>query len=104
MTGPPGPGGGSITLATPHDRIIRHVITLLTSPDLGQLHQCEDAACGWVYLDTFPRHNRRWCSAADCGNRNRARRYYTRQRSRTTPSRIDGCDPDRLNLPNDPTP
>jgi predicted RNA-binding Zn ribbon-like protein len=76
----------SITLATPRDRITRHVITLLTSPDLGQLHQCEDTACGWVYLDTSPRQNRRWCSAADCGNRNRARRYYTRQRSRTTPS------------------
>ncbi len=76
----------SITLATAHDRITRHVITLLTSPDLGQLHQCEDAACGWVYLDTSPRHNRRWCSAADCGNRNRARRYYTRHRTGTTPS------------------
>jgi predicted RNA-binding Zn ribbon-like protein len=31
-----------------------------------------------VYLDTSPRRNRRWCSAADCGNRNRARRYYAR--------------------------
>jgi predicted RNA-binding Zn ribbon-like protein len=68
----------SITLQTPHDRVTRHVIALLTSPHLGQLHQCEDAACGWVYLDTSPRRNRRWCSAADCGNRNRARRYYAR--------------------------
>ena len=42
----------SITLATPHDRITAHIIALLTSPDLGQLRQCEDAACGWVYLDT----------------------------------------------------
>jgi predicted RNA-binding Zn ribbon-like protein len=70
----------SITLETPHDRVTRHVINLLTGPDLGQLHQCEDAACGWLYLDTSPRHNRRWCSAADCGNRNRARRYYARHR------------------------
>lgn len=68
----------SITLQTPHDRVTRHVIALLTSPHLGQLHQCEDAACGWVYLNTSPRRNRRWCSAADCGNRNRARRYYAR--------------------------
>ena len=71
----------SITLRTPHDRVARHVLALLTSPELGQLHQCEDAACGWVYLDTSPRRNRRWCSAADCGNRNRARRYYARRRS-----------------------
>ena len=76
----------SITLATPHDRITPHIIALLTSPDLGQLRQCEDAACGWVYLDTSPRRNRRWCSAADCGNRNRARRYYARHRDDTPPS------------------
>jgi predicted RNA-binding Zn ribbon-like protein len=76
----------SITLRTPHDRVARHVIALLTSPELGQLHQCEDAACGWVYLDTSPRHNRRWCSAADCGNRNRARRYYARRRTGNPPA------------------
>jgi predicted RNA-binding Zn ribbon-like protein len=39
-----------------------------------------------VYLDTSPRHNRRWCSADDCGNRHRARRYYARHRADTTPS------------------
>ena len=78
----------SITLATPHDRITPHIIALLTSPDLGQLRQCEDAACGWVYLDTSPRRNRRWCSAADCGNRNRARRYYARHRADTGPSEM----------------
>jgi predicted RNA-binding Zn ribbon-like protein len=71
----------SINLRTPQDRVIRHVLALLTSPELGQLHQCEDAACGWVYLDTSPRRNRRWCAAADCGNRNRARRYYARHRA-----------------------
>jgi predicted RNA-binding Zn ribbon-like protein len=75
----------SVTLRTPHDRVTHHVIALLTSPDLGQLHQCEDAACGWVYLDTSRRRNRRWCAAADCGNRNRARRYYARRRTQSTP-------------------
>ena len=78
----------SITLRTPHDRVTRQVIALLTSPDLGQLHQCEDVACGWVYLDTSRRRNRRWCAAADCGNRNRARRYYARRRTDNTPPAI----------------
>ncbi len=71
----------ALTLTTPRDRSVRQVIELLTSPDLALLHQCEDRACGWVYLDTSPRHNRRWCVAADCGNRNRARRFYARRQT-----------------------
>ena len=70
-----------VDLATPRDRIVRATVDLATRPDLRLLHQCEDDACGWVYLDTSPRHNRRWCSAAGCGNRNRARRFNQRRRT-----------------------
>ena len=70
-----------LALTTPRDRVTRAVLELLTSPEVAALHQCEDAACGWVYLDTSPRRNRRWCVAADCGNRNRARRFYARKRA-----------------------
>ena len=70
-----------LALTTPRDRVTRAVVGLLTSPEVAALHQCEDAACGWVYLDTSPRRNRRWCVAADCGNRNRARRFYARRRA-----------------------
>ena len=73
----------ALALTTPRDRAVRAVIDLLTSPELMALHQCEDAACGWVYLDTSPRRNRRWCVAADCGNRNRARRFYARQKAKS---------------------
>ena len=72
----------ALALTIPRDRAVRAVIDLLTSPELAALHQCEDAACGWVYLDTSPRRNRRWCVAADCGNRNRARRYYARHKAK----------------------
>ena len=71
----------ALNLTTPRDRTVRQVIDLLTRPELALLHQCEDRACGWVYLDTSPRHNRRWCVAADCGNRNRARRFYAKQKA-----------------------
>ena len=70
-----------LALTMPRDRLTRAVVGLLTSPEVAALHQCEDAACGWVYLDTSPRRNRRWCVAADCGNRNRARRFYARRRA-----------------------
>lgn len=76
----------SLALRTPRDRATREILALLTDAGLALLHQCEDVACGWVYLDTSRRRNRRWCAAADCGNRNRARRYYTRHRAEVQPS------------------
>jgi predicted RNA-binding Zn ribbon-like protein len=53
---------------------------LLTS-DLAAARQCGDDACGWVYLDTSPRHNRVWCTAAGCGNRNRVARHQAKKRA-----------------------
>jgi predicted RNA-binding Zn ribbon-like protein len=69
-----------LDLTTPRSRIVRATVDLATRPELRLIHQCEDNACGWVYLDTSPRHNRRWCSASGCGNRNRARRFTERRR------------------------
>ncbi|MFI7604647.1 CGNR zinc finger domain-containing protein [Micromonospora sp. NPDC049366] len=69
-------------LRMPRDRIVRGLVALTQRPDLDRLHQCEDARCGWVYLDTSPRRNRRWCDTKDCGDRNRARAYYARQKAK----------------------
>jgi predicted RNA-binding Zn ribbon-like protein len=69
-----------LALTSPRDRVTRAVVDLLTSREVAALHQCEDAACGWVHLDTSPRRNRRWCVAADCGNRNRARAFHARRK------------------------
>src|SRR5436190_1196254 len=44
---------------------------LLTSDSRGLVRQCEDAGCGWLFLDRSNARKRRWCSMADCGNRNR---------------------------------
>lgn len=68
-------------LRLPRNRIVRGLVALTQRDDLDRLHQCEDAKCGWVYLDTSPRRNRRWCSTKDCGDRNRARSYYARQKA-----------------------
>ena len=51
---------------------------LLTSVSRGSVRQCEDAGCGWLFLDRSNARTRRWCSMADCGNRNKARNYYRR--------------------------
>ena len=52
---------------------------LLTSVSRGLIRQCEDAGCGWLFLDRSNARTRRWCSMADCGNRNKARKYYRRE-------------------------
>lgn len=70
------------TLRVPRDRIVRGLVDFTRRGDLDRLHQCEDAKCGWVYLDTSPRRNRRWCNTKDCGDRNRARAYYARQKAK----------------------
>lgn len=70
-----------LTLLTPRHRIARGLMELLSRDDLDRLHQCEDATCGWVYLDTSPRRNRRWCVTRDCGDRNRSRAYYARKQA-----------------------
>lgn len=57
---------------------------LLQSPELRRLSHCANAACGWLFLDRTRNHSRRWCSSGDCGNRERARRFYRRRSSLTT--------------------
>jgi predicted RNA-binding Zn ribbon-like protein len=73
----------ALTLATPRDRIAHQVLDVFRHPKIGRFHRCEGDGCGWVYIDTSPRGDRRWCSSGDCGNRDRARRYYRRTRQQT---------------------
>jgi predicted RNA-binding Zn ribbon-like protein len=61
------------------------VLDLLTLYDLARLRRCDGPGCGWVFLDRSRNHTRRWCSSADCGNRDRARRHYARHRAEGAP-------------------
>lgn len=59
--------------------ILTAATDLLTSVSCGMVRQCEDAGCGWLFLDRSNARSRRWCSMADCGNRNKARKHYRRE-------------------------
>ncbi|HTJ20752.1 MAG TPA: ABATE domain-containing protein [Gemmatimonadaceae bacterium] len=59
--------------------VLRSATDLLTSVSRGLVRQCEAADCGWLFLDRSNARKRRWCSMADCGNRNKARNYYRRE-------------------------
>jgi predicted RNA-binding Zn ribbon-like protein len=52
---------------------------LLTSAELSAVRECAAGDCGWLFLDTS--HRRRWCSMKSCGNRMKARRHYSRQKT-----------------------
>ena len=51
---------------------------LLTSTDLDRVRECSGDTCSWLFLDRSRNRSRRWCDMADCGNRAKARRHYSR--------------------------
>jgi predicted RNA-binding Zn ribbon-like protein len=62
-----------------------YALDLLQTMPAGLLRRCDDDDCGWLFLDTTRNHSRRWCSSRGCGNRDRARRHYARNRTAETP-------------------
>ncbi len=51
----------------------------LLSPELrSRIRIC--CNCGWLYLDRSRNGSRKWCDMTVCGNRQKARRHYRRQR------------------------
>jgi len=67
----------SLDQRTPARRIAHDLLDQLTDPP-GPIGRCADPACGWAFVDTSRGHRRRWCSSADCGNRERVRRHAAR--------------------------
>ncbi len=60
--------------------VLSSAAELVVSGAAGNLRQCEDPECGWLFVDCSQAHRRRWCSMADCGNRAKARRFYDARR------------------------
>ncbi len=51
-------------LATVRHVAVTSALELLARPD-GRLKQCPGSHCGWFFLDTTKRGNRRWCSMSE---------------------------------------
>jgi predicted RNA-binding Zn ribbon-like protein len=54
---------------------------LLASDDLSKVRSCASENCDWLFLDHSKSHSRRWCDMRVCGNRNKVRRFYQKQKS-----------------------
>jgi predicted RNA-binding Zn ribbon-like protein len=78
------PARWTLQARSPHDlpRVLAlHALDLVQTMPLDRLRRCDDDGCGWLFLDSTRNHSRRWCSSGDCGNRDRARRHYARNRT-----------------------
>ena len=61
--------------------VVRTAADFLTSDELDTVRVCASNTCNWLFLDTSKNHSRRWCNMKSCGNREKARRFYTRKKS-----------------------
>ena len=66
-------------LATVRHVAIATAVELLSQSPTARLRQCPGDHCGWFFLDTTKRGNRRWCSMSECGQE--AKTLRRRQRS-----------------------
>jgi predicted RNA-binding Zn ribbon-like protein len=62
---------------------VTSAVELLRSSPTGRLKECPGDRCGWLFLDTSKRGNRRWCSMSECGQeaKDEQRRALRRARS-----------------------
>jgi len=61
--------------------VARAAADLLTSDEIAKVRQCAADDCAWLFVDRTKNHRRRWCDMNSCGNRDKARRYYRRQKA-----------------------
>ena len=56
-------------------------IAMLTDErEISRVKMCPGSGCGWMFLDESANGRRQWCSMEMCGNREKARRHYARNR------------------------
>ncbi len=73
-------------LVAPLAAVVWSAAELLASDDARLVRECRSATCSWLFLDTTRNRSRRWCEARVCGNRQRVREHYRRQRKRNRPA------------------
>jgi predicted RNA-binding Zn ribbon-like protein len=69
-------------LSTVRHTAVTNAVQLLAQPPTPRLKQCPGDQCGWLFLDSTKRGNRRWCEMRKCGQEAKDdRRRQQRQRS-----------------------
>jgi predicted RNA-binding Zn ribbon-like protein len=69
-------------LSTVRHAAVTDALQLLAQPPTPRLKQCPGDQCGWLFLDSTKRGNRRWCEMRKCGQEAKDdRRRQQRRRS-----------------------
>jgi predicted RNA-binding Zn ribbon-like protein len=71
-------------------RVLGELHMLAATGRLDRLKMCASDECAWIFYDQSKPANRRWCSTALCGNRQKTREYRRRHRV----ARAGPTDPD----------
>jgi predicted RNA-binding Zn ribbon-like protein len=56
-------------------RIVATMYAAMEDEDWQRLKLCSSQACRWAFYDRSKNHSSRWCTMASCGNREKARRF-----------------------------
>ena len=63
--------------------VLQSAWILLIANELPKIRRCGGTGCGYLFIDQTRNASRRWCSADDCGRRERVRRHRARHTVRT---------------------
>jgi len=57
---------------------------LLSTGETARIKVCQNPECRWAFYDESKNRKRRWCDPAICGNRDKVRRFRSRQQADRT--------------------
>lgn len=66
------------TLSDLLNPVIWNAVYIITELDHSRLKYC--GSCKWLFYDKTKNKSRKWCDMEDCGSRDKALRYYHRQK------------------------
>jgi predicted RNA-binding Zn ribbon-like protein len=69
-------------LATVRHVAVTSAVALLATGSFPRLKQCPGDHCGWFFIDTTKRGNRRWCQMRECGQEAKDRRRREQRHAR----------------------
>jgi predicted RNA-binding Zn ribbon-like protein len=59
--------------------VVSTLVEMLDPKQQKRVKICANPGCKWVFFDVTKGNNRRWCNDLTCGNRDKVRRYRSRQ-------------------------
>lgn len=59
--------------------VVANAIHVLTEVDHTRIKHC--TSCNWIFYDNTRNRSRKWCDMSDCGSRDKALKYYYRNKA-----------------------